>query len=506
MTEVVTRRVLLKGLAATGGAVVVGWSPLSKTWVTAAAAHSADHGHDTSGMQAVPPLDGTLESGPAVLADFSGDFGHMIQRLPTAVLRPGSVDDVAKMVRYARRNRLKIAMNGQSGTPDKRESHSNYGQAEVQGGIVVDVKTLATIHSIDATSADVDAGVSWADLVTAAAAVGKTPPVLTDFLHLSIGGTLSVGGVGGTVQKFGCQVDNVEELLVVTGDGDIVRCSRYQEPWLFNAVLAGAGQCALIVRAKVKLVPAQTNALIFNLFYNDLPTFVADQVKVMNDGRFSHQEGQIVRKPDDSGWRYMIELASYYTPPAVPDQTALLAGLSDDRPSARIVDLPYPIWAFRLDPVVAQLKAAGFWEQPKPWLNLFVPASQVVRYIGDVVAQLTPPDLGAGLALLYPVKQAPMTRPLFEVTRSREPVAFMLNLLRFPFPGFPGIPGMLTQNRSFYDEAVQLGGKRYIIGAVPNMSVSDWRAHFGPQWFFLNWAKETYDPGNVLTPGQGMFP
>jgi FAD/FMN-containing dehydrogenase len=423
-----------------------------------------------------------------------------------AVLRPGSVKDIVKMVRYARSNGLTVAMNGQSGTDDEFESHSNFGQALVPGGIAIDARSLRTIHRVDNRCADVDAGVTWSELDSAAAAVGLTPPMLTDFVHLSIGGTLSVGGTGGTMLKVGAQVDTVQSLTVVTGEGKQIDCAPDHKADVFNAALAGAGQCAVIVRAKLSLAPRPTQALVFNLFYDDLATYLADQLTVLGDGRFTYQEGQIVRRPDDTGWRYMLEAASYFTPPAVPDQAALLAGLSDNRSEAVITTLTYEEWVHRVDPAVVALKAAGFWAQPHAWVSVFVPASRAADFATYVTSQLTPPDIGAGLAIYFPIAPARLTRPLMIVPRS-EPAAFQFSLLRFPFP-FPGQPSndaMLAQNRAFFDKAVELGGNRYIIGAVPNMSPADWQHHYGAVFPFFQQAKAANDPDGILTPGQHIF-
>jgi cytokinin dehydrogenase len=494
-----SRRSVLKGIAA--GATVVGWSALDRAWIPAGASEAA-----RACVTPLPPLDGTVEMSPAALAAFSGDFGRLVTGTPMAVLRPGSVKDVVRMVRYARSNGLTIAMNGQSGTDDEFESHSNFGQALVPGGIAIDARGLRSIHSINNRCADVDAGVTWSELDAAVAPIGRTPPMLTDFVHLSIGGTLSVGGTGGTMQKVGAQVDTVQSLEVVTGDGKRVECSRDDKADLFNAVLAGAGQCAVIVRAKLALARRQTHALVFNLFYDDLATYLADQLTVLGDGRFTHQEGQIVRRPDDTGWRYMLEAASYFTPPAVPDQAALLAGLSDNRAEAVITTVTYEEWVHRVDPAVVALKAAGFWAQPHAWVSLFVPASRAAEFATFVTSQLTPPDLGAGLAIYFPIATARLTRPLMVVPRG-EPAAFQFSLLRFPFP-FPGQPSneaMLAQNRAFFDKAVELGGNRYIIGAVPNMTPADWQHHYGAVFPFFQRAKAANDPDRILTPGQHIF-
>lgn len=64
---------------------------------------------------------------------------------------------------------------------------------------------------------------------------------------------------------------------------------------------------------------------------------------------------------------------------------------------------------------------------------------------------------------------------------------------------------MLAQNRALYDQAVALGGKPYVIGAIPNFTHADWQQHFQPEWNFLVNAKKHFDPDNVLTPGQGIF-
>ncbi len=494
-----TRRAAIKGAAR---AAVVGWSATRGSWVTAADALPRDGapGGDP-GTVPIPRLDGTLKTTPEARAAFSFDFGRIVTATPHAVLRPGSVADIAAMIGFARRHRLSLAVNGQGSTAGPPESHSNYGQALVDGGIAVDAKGLSTIHAVGDTVADVDAGVTWAELVAAAAAIGRTPPVLPDFLHLSIGGTLSVGGLGGTMQRHGAVVDTVREIDVVTGHGNVVTCSPHRRAGLFQAVLAGVGQVGVIVRARVALAPVAQRALVLNLYYDDLVTYLADHRAVMADGRFTYQEGQLVPRGDGS-WGYMIEAGVYYSPPEVPDQAALLAGLSDDRAALVATDLTYLEWVHRVDPLVVALREAGLWEQPKPWVTAFVPAERAHDFLTQVGALLAPSDLGAGLALVYPFRTDTLRRPLFAVPSSAE--VFALSLLRFPFPG-ADVDGLLAQNRAIHDLAVGLGGKRYVIGAVPDMTTADWRSHFGRRWLRFALAKLAYDPAGVLTPGQGIF-
>jgi len=495
MANIASRRALLKG------AVVVAFSPAAG-WLTGAEAATAGG----QGAIPVPALDGTLETAPAVLDGFAGDFGELVRGTPRAVLRPGSVQDIARIIRYARHLGLPVAVNGQSGTGTDLESHSNYGQAAVPGGIAIDGRALHTLHRVDAGGAVVDAGVTWAELADAALAKGLTPPALTDYLNLSIGGTVSVGGVGGSVQKFGLLCDTVQEIEVVTGAGEVLTASATQRPELFDAVLAGGGQVAVIVRARIRLVPARARALNLNLYYEDLTTYLGDQERIMRDGRFDHQEGGIVPTADGTGWRYKIEAVAYYDPPAAPDQGRLLAGLRDDRAALEVLDSTYREWIFRADGWEAFLKDGGYWQQAKPWLSLVLPASKVRAFTLAVVAELTAADLGAGFTGLYPFPTRRLTRPMFALPEPAEPVTYLFDLLRFPGPEQSGdIDRMLRQNRRLYDLGVSLGAKRYLVGAIPGMTRADWRRHFGAHWAPLRAARQRFDPDGILTPGQGIF-
>ncbi|MFF3538899.1 FAD-binding protein [Streptomyces sp. NPDC002466] len=494
MNTTLSRRKVLGGITA----AVVGWSAASQSWATAAEVSGG------ASVAPVPTLDGTLTTSAADLERFRQDFGRLKGSAPWAVLRPGSDRDIARMVCYARTNGLKIAVNGQGGTGTDQESHSVYGQASVPaGGISVDARSRSRIISIDSTSAVVEAGVTWGQLTDAALKSGLTPPALPDYMHLSIGGTLSIGGIGGTVQKYGLLCDTVQSLDVVTGNGDLLTVSPSSRADLFDSVLSGGGQTAIILRAKVRLVPAPERSVVFSLFYDDLATYLADSEKVMAENRFHIQAGETLRRPDDSGWRYKMEVAANYSGTAVPDRAKLLSGLRDSRAEAVVEDVGYRDYMFRLDGYEAYLKESGHWYQPKPWLSLFLPASRTRAFMEVVEKELTAADLGGGFLLFYPYYTRKVTRPL--AVQPGEPVGYLFDLLRFPDPGETGIQAMLDQNRRLYDRAVAMGGKRYLVGAVPGMTTADWKSHFGARWDGFCRAKRRYDPSNVLTPGQGFF-
>jgi cytokinin dehydrogenase len=64
---------------------------------------------------------------------------------------------------------------------------------------------------------DAAGGELWIDVLQAALKLGFAPRSWTDYLYLSIGGTLSNAGVGGQTFLFGPEISNVLQLDVVTG-------------------------------------------------------------------------------------------------------------------------------------------------------------------------------------------------------------------------------------------------------------------------------------------------
>ncbi|MGB3444903.1 MAG: FAD-binding protein [Actinophytocola sp.] len=475
----ISRRAALAGVTVTAAATVVALDPANLGWLTSADA-------ETGGIR-VPDLDGELVVDEESRAEAADDYGHIVHRTPAAVLRPGSVRDIATVIRFANKHGLKVAARGQG--------HATFGQAQAGGGIVIDSRTLATIHRIGTGHAVVDAGVQWLDLIKATLAQGQTPPVAADYLGLSIGGTLSLGGIGGATSQHGLLVDNVLALEVVTGTGDIVRCTRTIRPELFHAVLGGLGQFAVIARATVRLIPAATTARVYHLFYPDLESMTAAQRTAVADRRFSYLEGQLT--PVEGGWTYMLEGVMYYTPPSSPDDAALIGDLAPV--STEITDMPYFDWLNRIYDLVQQLMAL---RMPGPWINLFLPDEATDEYVAELLTETTPADAG-GVILLYPVLNSLIHEPFVRLPDS--PVVFLLALLRAVSPPSDAeTQRLIAVNRAQYDRAVAVGGTHYPVGVIP-MTEADWKTHYGDSWPAFRSAKRKYDPRNVLTPGQAIF-
>ncbi len=484
MSSSITRRRFLRGsLAAT--ASVVAYHPLEKVWAI----------RPGSGRIRIPEFDGQLVLAGPLLAEAGDDFGHIVGTAPQAVLVPGSRDDIRRLLRFAHAHDIAVGPMSMIGN-----THSTFGQSQVDAGVAIDMAALCEIHEIDSDSVWVDAGVRWRDLLTETVPLGLSPPTLTDHIDLSVGGTISVGGIGGQAGHHGLIVDNVLELEVVTGRGDIARCSPTHRADLFNAMRAGLGQFGVIVRARVRLVAVPAMVRTYTALYSDIGIFTEDQITLLGDGRFDYLEGFAVAD-GNGGWLYQLEAATYFAPGAPPSDAAMLAGLRFNPGSETATDSSYFDFANRLAPLIDFLIQIGVWQLPHPWFDMFVPGPQAPGFIQGVLDQTTDADMGQGPILIYPFKRSLVTADFLPLPDTD--ICFLFSLLRTAIPPVDPLD-LVAANRVIYDDLHAIGGTRYAISCVP-FAAADWRAHFGPQWARFARAKGRYDPRRILTPGQGIF-
>jgi len=472
-----TRRDLLKGLAA--GSIIVGFDPLNRSWVTGAEAASA------AKLDHLPHLDGVLRTDTAALAAAAEDYGRFIHRQPVAVLEPGSVQDIARVIRFANKHDLRIAVRG--------HGHSIYGQSLVQGGIVIAMSSLAKARNLPGARVLADAGCSWGAVLQETLKEGATPPVIPDYQELSVGGTLSIGGISPTTYQYGAMVDNVEALQVVTGDGRIVTCSRHHREDLFDAMLAGQGQCGVLARAVVKLVQAPPRVRAYGVLYPDVATALSDADRLVDEQRF---DGIVLFAFADGNGGHSIVLrgTKYYSPPATPDDAAMLAGLNFVPGAMQIDDLTY-VENF-------SITTGPFPPLPHPALSVVLPASAATQFIESVLPRLNESDLGTyNVAQIFSWRSSRFRQPLMRVPREQKLVGFAL--IRYA-ANASEVELMLKANRRLFEESRALGGTLYPFSAV-KLSRAEWRQHYGEDFRLLASAKRCFDPQNVLASGPDIF-
>uniref|UniRef100_A0A1D1ZM00 cytokinin dehydrogenase n=1 Tax=Anthurium amnicola TaxID=1678845 RepID=A0A1D1ZM00_9ARAE len=466
------------------------------------------------------------------------DFGGIYQLLPVAVVRPSTAEDVVSVVRLAARSpRLTVAARG--------NGHSVYGQAMAAGGVVLEMRpSMAELELVPGESPAVRAGAGalWEEVLEWCVRRHRLAPrSWTDYLSLTVGGTLSVGGISGQAFRFGPQTSNVSELEVVTGTGHALVCSESRNSDLFFAALGGLGQFGVITRATIPLHPAPDMVRWMRVVYAEFGKYAEDAEWLVSGAAaeagstFDYVEGFAFVNGDDpvNGWDsvplepgqrfdpalvppgagpvlYSLEVALHYDISHAPDAVdkraeGMLGRLRHVRGLEFRADLSYVGFLSRVKRAEAAAKAGGIWDgAPHPWLNLLVSKADIADFDLQVFKGILRHGIG-GPMLVYPLLKSKWD-PRASVALPAGEVFYLVALLRFnrPFPEGPAAEELLEQNR---EVVACCAARRYDFKLyVPHHRCQEeWRPHFGERWPRFVDRKAQYDPMAILSPGQRIF-
>nr|CAB3475876.1 unnamed protein product [Digitaria exilis] len=431
---------------------------------------------------------GTFSTDAEATALAATDFGTNVSvdaARPAAVFYPSCPADIAALLRASSSSASPFPVSARG------RGHSTGGQAMAPGGVVIDMPSLgrcAAVRinvSVDGRYVDAGGEQLWVDVLHAALAHGLTPRSWTDYLHLTVGGTLSNAGISGQAFRHGPQISNVLELDVITGTGEMVTCSKEKHGDLFDAVLGGLGQFGIITRARIPVVPAPARARWVRLLYTDAAALTGDQERLIAEqgplaGIMDYVEGSVLTGHDEGiigSWRsqppppppstsffsdaggdhaaanvaklameaggvlYCLEGAVYYGGAGDTSATdvdkgleVLLRELRYTRGLAFVQDVSYVEFLDRVHAGELKLRAAGLWHVPHPWLNLFVPRSRILDFAAGVFhGVLLRHHHHGGPVLIYPMNRRVWdgaTSAVFPDDDVEEEVFYTVGLLR----------------------------------------------------------------------------
>lgn len=171
-----------------------------------------------------------------------------IDQQPALVARPGNADEVAAVLRYARENGLRVAVQA--------EGHG----AGPLAGVGEDTLLLKTARmtgaAIDAENrrSRVAAAAKWQDVSALASPLGLAGLSGSSAEVGVVGYTLG-GGHGWLARRYGLACNSVIEAELVTADGQLLRADRENEPDIFWALRGGGGNFAVVTALEFELYP-----------------------------------------------------------------------------------------------------------------------------------------------------------------------------------------------------------------------------------------------------------
>jgi FAD/FMN-containing dehydrogenase len=172
-------------------------------------------------------------------------WNAMAAKTPALVVQPTSAEDVAASVVFARENGVLLGVKG--------GGHNIAGTAIAERGLTLDMSRMRAV-SVDprARLAHVGPGCLLQDVDRATQEHGLAT-VLGFVSEVGVGGLTLGGGLGYLTRRFGWGVDNLEEVEIVTADGDVRIASRDENADLFWAIRGGGGNFGVVTRFTFRL-------------------------------------------------------------------------------------------------------------------------------------------------------------------------------------------------------------------------------------------------------------
>ncbi|PHT52112.1 Cytokinin dehydrogenase 5 [Capsicum baccatum] len=469
----------------------------------------------------------------------SKDFGKIIQNVfPAAVLYPSNVNDIIDLIKFSYDLSLPFHVAA------KGHGHSIRGQAMAQNGVIVEMKSLNNNNNNNNGNygirvswdselgfyADVGGEQLWIDVLRTTLEYGLAPVSWTDYLYLTVGGTLSNAGISGQTFRHGPQISNVHEMEVITGKGEFVTCSKDMNSELFFAVLGGLGQFGIITRARIVLDKAPTRVKWVRLLYDDFSKFTKDQEHLISIDGLDYVEGSLMLEQSSiNNWRssffspsnqtkiasllsqnkimYCLEMVKYYddhTSNTIDEELKkLVKGLKYLGGFMFKKDATFVEFLNRVRSGELELQSKGMWDVPHPWLNLFVPKSSIMDFnVAVFVDIILRQNKANGLILVYPTCRKKWDDRMSAVIPEEE-TFYSVGFLHSS-SGYDECKILDNQNEEIlkYCDSVGLNIKQYL----PHYKTKeDWIKHFGKKWNIFQQRKNQFDPKKILSPGQRIF-
>ena len=324
---------------------------------------------------------------------------------------------------------------------------------------------------------EIDARSRWRDVEAFLNRRGRSIPVLADYLNLSVGGTLSVGGYGADSVVHGAQVDHVERLRLIAPNGRAAWCSPTDDAERFGFALAGLGEVGVIERVVMRTMPHRPHSVLFTYRHSSLTGMVAslawlNQSTVERPHLFkaNHSRGRFVSTYGMQASTLREALAARRRPP-VPDMTPAHAWVAPRYRQWR--DFAVRLWMSRF------VNEGRLWSD---YLFDYESLKAFAEFLEPLLLEDEPFRSALQSVYIVAVRQQPrLVRLPFEATDALPgPMSFGIGL----YSMIPGRDAAIatrvaaTVSRCL-QKCIELGGRPYRYG-WHELTPDDFRRIYGP--------------------------
>ncbi len=423
------------------------------------------------------------------MAARSTDFGRLVRKTPRVIVRPAGERDLVHALRVARSHGIPVTLQG--------SAHSINGQSlSDQGILIANVRRRSEPpRPLPGGRIEVSARSRWLDVERSLHPAGQCVPVLADYLPLSVGGTLSVGGYGIDSIADGALVDQVERLRLVLPDGSALWCSREEQDELFRFALAGMGQVGAVERAVIRTRPYRPVTVLFTHRHGSL----VEMVEALEDLTREGEPLPELCKGLSSRGRFLTTCGAH--------ADSLGAALAAAPPPAwrgsaarRLICPAYRAWRSR----TVAFWTARFHRRIKLWSD-YVLDFAGLRALAAHAAELIDRDAFAGC--LQAVYIVPIRRPPGAADLPFEAAGIRGARIKLGIGFYTMVPPrdreallrVQAAAASCLAKCVEVGGRPYLYGwhRLDRQMLADL---YGSAWTRMLELRRELDPGGVFQP------
>jgi FAD/FMN-containing dehydrogenase len=169
------------------------------------------------------------------------DFANIHTAIPYRTFEPTNEDQIMHILK--KYENMKISIAG------SKYSHGDHTMKD--GGLYIDMKNMNRILELKNGIVKVQSGTTWSKLIKFLNKFNLSVAEMQSYSSFSVGGSVSVNCHGRST-IYGTIGDTVEELKVMTSDGNIIYCSRDHNDDIFRACIGGYGGIAIILEVSLK--------------------------------------------------------------------------------------------------------------------------------------------------------------------------------------------------------------------------------------------------------------
>jgi len=170
--------------------------------------------------------------------------------IPDAVVQPQTPEEVVEVINISRKEKIPI-------TPRGAGTSGLGGAIPTRGGLVLETARLdKVVIDKERRAVIAESGAKWLSIIREAEKLDLTVPTYPSSApSATVGGWVSVGGIGIGTLKYGGLENQLNFLEIVLPNGELVNLTKNTMPYSFDIFLGSEGTLGVVTKAEVMLVP-----------------------------------------------------------------------------------------------------------------------------------------------------------------------------------------------------------------------------------------------------------